>query len=86
MRFAEETYVLEFLPWEFLRPVGADVPEPCVSWAAAVPGRLRAVDAESTGPGDGIVVGGIDGARRSQHNAFVSATVRRDSLAKNNKQ
>ena len=44
---------------------------PCVSWAAAVPGRLRAVDADSTGPGGraasyGMVVGGMDGARRGQ--------------------
>ena len=74
MRFAEEeTYVLVVLtPGGFLRiPVR-------VSWAAAVPGRLRAVDAESTGPGGRpasyvMVVGGIDGARRGHTMIFVSS-------------
>ena len=51
--------------------VGAGIPG-SVSWA--VPGRSQAVDAESTGPrgraSSHMVVGGMDGARRGQHNAF----------------
>ena len=60
-----DTYV--FL-W-FVCPVGAGVRV----WAA--PRRSQAVDAESTGPMDmavsyGMMVGGVDGARRGQHNAL----------------
>ena len=59
---------MRFFLW-FVCPVGAGVRV----WAA--PRRSQAVDAESTGPMDmavsyGMLVGGMDGARRGQHNAL----------------